>query len=285
MIRNLKKWFLSQGAEKQLAISFSMATVFIILAGPFETFRSYQRVFEQESLGRARQIVSRLAVDRANPETFLKENGVRRVFVTDSSGLIIYPEAEFHQDGRKYSSVRDVLNKGESVVKKNGKIFELVEPVSEGPKVVGSAYLEFSTAYSSIWRPMLMLVKSVFLISALMAALFYVGVRIFGKRRKMNPAENVVIEREDKIKEPPKFEHVNAPVVLFDTKFRISFANNAALAIDPKFIGKHIIDLDKKYVEMAEEMEMLQLVSVKKDSATLWRITENGEAGGYGLSF
>jgi hypothetical protein len=283
-IHNLKTWFLSQGKEKQLVLFFAVATVLMVFAVPLETFRSYQRVFERESLGRAKQIVSRLAVDRVNLEKFLMEDGVRRVFVTDQSGLIIYPKSEFHQDGRKYQSVRDAINNGLSVVKRNGRVFELVEPFFEGTMVNGAAYLEFSTAYSSIWRPFLLLVKSAFLISVLMAVLFC-GVMVIFKKSLSAPADDLVVKEKEIIHTPPVFENVNTPVVLFDAKFRITFANETALKIDQSFVGKHILDLDKKYIDMAEELEMHQLVNIRRDGATLWRITEGGEAAGYGLSF
>jgi hypothetical protein len=74
-------------------------------------------------------------------------------------------------------------------------------------------------------------------------------------------------------------------MIVFDDAFRAVYANTAALLQDKDIIGKHVMDVGKKFLGMAEELEMLQADEVKREGAAMWRIKENGGCKGYGLAY
>ncbi len=292
----------------QIALCIGASVIVAILIGPFGSFYSNRNMMEEEALGRGRAIANELAAANAlaivsgkdtlfNIEQVSGERGVREAFVTDSSGLIVAPASRFHEDARKDESVRDAMKRNDVVIKHVGiGIYQIASPVVNNGANIGVARITFSARDAAILMPLWQLFKTCALMIVAIGVGVYGAVKIV--QRRFEAGEEVVkpvqpetaetaatIEAVETASSYRSYDRVNSPIVVFDDAFRATYANAAALLHNKDVMGKHVMDIGRKFLEMAEELEMLQTDEVKREGATLWRIKENGGCKGFGLAY
>lgn len=305
LFSGLKEKFHALKWDRQVVLCIGASVIVAILIGPFGSFYSNRNMMEEEALARGRAIANELAAANAqaiisgkdtlfNVEQVSGERGVREAFVTDASGLIVAPASRFHEDARKDESVRDALKKNDVVIKHAGiGMYQIASPVVNNGANIGVARITFSARDAAILKPLWQFFKACLLMIIAMGAGVYGAIKIvrgtFERDEKVaegttpEPAE--AVQQAESASSYRNYDHVRSPIVVFDDAFRATYANAAALLQHKNVLGKHVMDIGRKFLEMAEELEMLQTDEVKREGATLWRIKENGECKGYGLAY
>lgn len=303
-----KRWFEALSLQHQIILLLSTATLIAVFIGPCTEFKSSRKLAEDEALSRGMAIARLLAAENKsaliagrdvlfNIDVVAGERGVKEAFLTDSTGLIVAPASRFHEDARKDDLIRSGLKQNDLMVSSKGLgVYDIAAPVLNGQDHIGVARITFLTRDASIWRPLWNLSKTIVLMAFIMFAGCYGVFALLKKQTAAGPPpiseEKPADFMEDtRINSSAAFEHVNSPVILFDASFRINYANSAARKLVPGLVGRHLMDMKNifknggVFVEMAEELEMLQKESVKRDNIGLWRIKEGDELKGYGLTF
>ncbi len=293
LLRKARLKFLNLHYHRQIYAIFAAAGLIILFIGPVYLATSDISHLKEESLNRARNIVRLIAAKNApllasgrdvfyDVDSFRTDSGVMDTYITDSAGLIVAPANRFHEDARKNDLILQGLKQPDLVEINKGGVYELVQPIQYGDLRVGAAYLAFSgEVYKfSAWQ----VIKTMVLIGAIMALASIVVIRIIDN--KFDSSLDVGAEEQDttgKGASQSVVNYVRAPVIFFDDTFRVIYCNSAAIERHGHITNKHIVDLGRKYMEMAEEMEMLKSEKVEGDGgAVLWKMNDGG---GYGLTY
>jgi hypothetical protein len=297
--------FESLNWDRQVVLCVGASVLAAVLIGPFASFYSTRAMMEEEAVSRGRAIAKELAAANAaaiasgrdtlfNVEQVLGERGVKEAFVTDANGLVLAPAFRFHEDARKEASVREALKGNDAVIRHVGiGMYQIASPVTDNGANIGAAMITFSARSAAIFKPLWQLFKTCLLMTLAIGAGVYGAVKVvhrtFGaeERPAMGPVpeENKAVRSGEPISDYRSYDHVRSPMIVFDDAFRAVYANTAALLQDKDIIGKHVMDVGKKFLGMAEELEMLQADEVKREGAAMWRIKENGGCKGYGLAY
>jgi len=278
----------------QLAFIVGAFLLVTFVSSVLVMYLSGRKALKTEALNKGISFVQLLAATNALPAKLSEDteysigdaekmSGVKRAFVTNLSGLISAPPERFHEDARSDEVVKKTLG-GEAIVLEQGDIYRLSSPIKIGDKILGAAFIDFSPARSYSWGLFGGLIASFFV--ALLAGVGSVCGTIYiikGKNKKeANVAPEIILKEDTRLLEIA--ECFDQPFIAFDKTFRANFANGAALKERPGVIGRHILDLDNIFMEMAEELEMHQKDNVRRGRSVLWRIKENKETVGYALT-
>jgi len=285
---------------KKLALMVAVAFFFSFLLGPFWLFWASSGALKGLAIKNGELVAKNLAAQNAgalvlgsdllfNEGESSKMPGVLSFYLTDPSGLIVYPPERSREDARKDPLLLESLKTFSPVsVFKHG-ILELAEPSFYGERLVGAARVSYSTRGALPQSLIFALFRGLF-ISAVAGSLLSLG--IFKTIDEGDKHENAPL-RESPVKEK-NFDRVDAasfadnmtlPLVLFDAGFKVTFANGRARDIHPRVMESHISDLLEDAVLAAEEIEMLQSDSAVKGRVRLWRINESGITSGYGMTY
>lgn len=288
-----------------------IASIVAFAIGPFAFFNAVRSDADRESLARALAVAHLLAEANAaalsgghdalyNLEVALNESGVKEAFLTDVSGFIVAPAESFHENRAEDPLVKKVLQ-GAQVSDHRAFLggYRIVVPVLSGGGLVGTAGVLFSGFNVSGFKYLWSLFKLSFVSIAVMTIAAYAVVELFsGKRECVIPpplrhtAGGQVLlgghgvsagpeQRKNEITAEDLAAHMDSPVVLFDPSFNAFFANKRALSCYPDIVGKHLVDIGGVFLEMAEEMEMLQVDKVCHGKTLLRRYKDGEQIKGY----
>ncbi len=279
------------------------ASFIAILLGPCMEFGSDRRAIEKESLLRAHAIVELLAAKNVQALTSANDllydlnaatsaNGVKDAFIAGPTGIIVAPASRFREDARKYEAVSESLVRTDVSVKASsfGK-YELCAPIMNGQNRLGVAFIEFSALNESTFSLVWQFIKKVFVLMAVfgMAAIAIIGAFKKQTERQETVSQPTFTDHEGATRAMHHSglctlsEHVGSQIFFLDGSFVITFANKQAVLKRGASVGRHIMDVGKPFMEMAEEMEMLQLAELKRGEATIWRTGIDDERYKYGL--
>lgn len=251
----------------QVIIVISVAFILSILVGPLSQFYADKKLLEREALERGVVLAELLAA--TNVDAF--SSGREIEFITDTVS---------NERGVRNARITKEIpenDKPKVVYKKFGH-YEIIAPIKKGSNVIGSAMVDFEVRSNLYFLGTLVLMTA-FMSAGIFASIGLIHQRLFTSNSAHENKKELLQTAEDKT----LANYIKSPLIFFDEKFKVYFANPSVLQEYPEIIGKHITDIKKEYVAMAEELEMFQLDEVKSGLAVIWRF-KKGEKG-YGLTY